>query len=283
MLLATKRAKGPDRQGPLRRGRARVRWIAAAVSAFALLAGLVCPQGGAAAPPDYDFTVTPAVPVAGQPAAFTATGLTPRDAVAWDFENDGVFDATGTMVQHIYPTSGQRMALMRVTRNDAEVRTVLKPLAVEAPSAAPAPGRPAPVPASSVPPFGVFPQQPAAAQLELMSPFPIIRIVGRATRRGAAIRLLAVRNAPRGARVTVRCRGRGCPMRSHRRWANFGRARLRPLERLLSTGVLIRIYVTQPGKIGKYTSFRIRRARRPLRRDRCTQPGMAVARRCPAS
>jgi hypothetical protein len=271
-----------------------VRWIAAAISAFAFLAGLVWAEGTAAAPPpDYDFTVTPAVPVAGQPAAFTATGLKPKDTVAWDFENDGVFDATGTVVQHVYPTSGQRLVLMRVTKDDGEIRTVLKPVVVEAPPPGfqppvteppvPAPGRPAPVPASPVPVFGVFPQQPTAAPLELMSPFPIIRIVGRATRRGATIRLLAVRNAPLGARVTVRCRGRGCPVRSHRRWTDLGRARLRPLERSVRAGTLIRIYVTQPGKIGKYTSFTIRRARRPLRRDRCTQPGIAVARPCPAS
>ena len=187
--------------------------------------------------------------------------------MAWDFENDGVIDARGASVQYVYPTSGRRIVVMQVTKGDGAVSEVSKAVVVEAPP-------------SSVAPPGVFPQQPRP---QLMSPFPIVRIVGRATRRGATIRLLSVRNAPRGARVTVRCRGRGCPLRSHRRSTKLGRARLRPLERSLPAGILIRIYVTQPGKIGKYTSFRIRRMRRPLRRDRCTRAGLLVAQRCPAS
>src|SRR5207245_7669672 len=51
---------------------------------------------------------------------------------------------------------------------------------------------------------------PASTQLRLMTPFPVVRITGKIGRRGARIKRLTV-NAPYGATVTVRCRGRGCP------------------------------------------------------------------------
>jgi hypothetical protein len=365
-LTAPGRAKGPYRQrGPSS--------LTAAIAVIALAACLALTQPGAAAPAAYDFTVTPAVPVAGQAAAFVASGLKPSDTVTWDFENDGVFDAAGSTVQHVYPSAGQRLVLMRVTKDDGTVRDVIEPVAVDPapPGTQPPPNSqppgtqpPAAPPRANLPPvasFSAFPAQPLAGQAvqffsvssdpdgpivshawdldgdgqfddaagaavarsfsspgahvvrlrvidsggladvasqtvlvfpqptiaprpaELMSPFPVIRIVGRATGGGAVLRLFAVRNAPRGATVTVRCRGRGCPLRSRRRSMPAGRARLRPLERRLRAGVLIRIFVTQPGKIGKYTSFRIRRGRPPLRRDRCVAPGAAIPRRCPSS
>ncbi len=57
---------------------------------FALFAAILgVPLAGTqlvlAAPPNYDFTVTPQAPLAGQTATFTATGLKPSDVVSWDF------------------------------------------------------------------------------------------------------------------------------------------------------------------------------------------------------
>ena len=48
--------------------------------------------------------------------------------------------------------------------------------------------------------------------LSLMSPFPVVRIAGQFSRRGARIRRLTI-DAPPGTGVKVRCGGRGCPFK----------------------------------------------------------------------
>lgn len=421
--------------------------------ALALLLGALLLGGQlvSAAPNGPDFTVTPAAPVAGQPVTFTATGLKPTDSVRWDFDNDGRFDATGTTVQHVYPSSGQRTVLMRVTRPGGEGLEVLKSVSVSAqppppapnqvpvaalavspnpavvgqavefsggsssdpdgtiaayawdldddgqfddaagvtasrsfgaagsytvrlrvtdnrgstdvtssvvtvnaaPPAAPAPNQ-APVASFTFSPalpvagsvirltsnssdsegpiaghawdldddgrfddfFGAAPlirfgapgfyrislrvvdargashvtsrtvpvRAPlAAAAPQLMTPFPVVRIVGRSTRLGARVRLLVVRGAPRGAKVTVRCRGRRCPLRTRSKYVRSGSVRFRSFERRLPAGVRIQIFVLQPGRIGKYTSFKIRRGRSPLRKDLCATTLGSRPAACPAA
>jgi hypothetical protein len=106
-----------------------------------------------------------------------------------------------------------------------------------------------------------------------MSPFPTVRLVGFVVPRGARITLLEVRGAPRGARVNVRCTGRGCPFRLRRRIAETGRVRLSQFPRVLVAGARIEVFVRAPGVIGKYVSFRIRAGKRPVRTDRCLMPG----------
>jgi hypothetical protein len=117
---------------------------------------------------------------------------------------------------------------------------------------------------------------PPGRALELMRPFPIVRIVGRLTRSGARIRLLAVRSAPRGAKVTVRCRGRQCGrLRTASKVLTSGSTRFRSYQRRVRAGARIQVYVTQAGKIGKYTRFLIRAGKPPARVDRCLMPGRA--------
>jgi hypothetical protein len=138
---------------------------------------------------------------------------------------------------------------------------------------------------------------PAGAQgqrvLSLMSPFPVVRIAGRATRRGARIRLLTVRARP-GASVRITCRGRGCPFGQLRKTISAsvreGRplprtrlVRIRRLERrLLRPGATLRVFITAAGTVGKYTRFRIRTARTPLRTDMCLVPGSIRPLGCPS-
>ena len=55
------------------------------------------------------------------------------------------------------------------------------------------------------------------ATLRKLSPFPIVAIGGRALRFGAFISQLRVSRAPRGATVTVTCKGRDCPFKQARR------------------------------------------------------------------
>ena len=113
-----------------------------------------------------------------------------------------------------------------------------------------------------------------------MSPFPTVRLVGVVVPRGARITLVEVRGGPRGARVTVRCSGEGCPFRSRRRVAETGRVRLSDFTRVLVGGARIEVFVRAPGVIGKYVAFRIRAGKRPVRTDRCLMPGASQPTRC---
>jgi hypothetical protein len=103
-----------------------------------------------------------------------------------------------------------------------------------------------------------------------------VRII--TTRSGGRLRLkLLSVEAPAGAKVAVVCNGKGCPVRS------LSRVALRPkgkytglpvlsfprLQHALPAGVALEIRVTEPGKIGKYTRFAVRKGRLPLRSDGC--------------
>lgn len=128
--------------------------------------------------------------------------------------------------------------------------------------------------------FSLGDPPPPPTSLPLLSPFPRVAIAGRAMRSFTAVSRLAVR-APRGSRVTIRCRGRGCP---YRRASTRGRGRelrFRRLQRRLRTGSVLQVFVSHPELIGKYTRFRFRARRRPARLDRCLRPGSAKPVRCP--
>jgi hypothetical protein len=123
---------------------------------------------------------------------------------------------------------------------------------------------------------------PGRARPRLMSPFPRVAI-GGVLRAGVRpqVTLLRVRG-PRGSTVTVRCRGRGCPVRRvRRRIPSKGEVRIKGLERKLPAGTVIEVRVTQPGTIGKFTRFRIRSLKRPARTDACLRPGSARPSKCP--
>ena len=44
----------------------------------------------------------------------------------------------------------------------------------------------------------------------------------------------------------------------------------------------LEVFVTKPGMIGKYTRFKIRKAKAPTRTDRCLMPGSNKPVRCTA-
>ena len=122
---------------------------------------------------------------------------------------------------------------------------------------------------------------PLIPPLRLMTPFPVVRIVGLLTRRGARIRLLSVR-APISASIFVRCLRRGCRRRSVRQGRGFGRTvRFKRFERRLAAGTIIEVRVGRRDVIGKFTRFRVRRGRRPARADRCLRPGESRGTPCP--
>ena len=52
--------------------------------------------------------------------------------------------------------------------------------------------------------------QETARSRRVIRPFPVVRMKGRLTARGADVQVLSVR-APRAAKISVRCRGKSCP------------------------------------------------------------------------
>jgi hypothetical protein len=121
--------------------------------------------------------------------------------------------------------------------------------------------------------------------VSLMQPFPVVRIAGAETVSGVRLRVLDVRQMPRGASIRLRCKGRGCPIKSARRVAasNTGRVRFRAFRRTLPFGVTLEILVSKAGEIGKYTRFAIRRGKLPERVDMCLDPAGVKPLVCPSS
>jgi hypothetical protein len=129
----------------------------------------------------------------------------------------------------------------------------------------------------------ITPQGQVVQRIPLLTPFPIIRLRGAADKRGVRISLLSVR-APVAATVSIYCTGPSCPRRRVVITAGKALVRARKFEkRLLRNGTTLKIYVTKPGFVGKYTRFRLLKSRLPQRVDRCvTKPG-TKPRPCPES
>ena len=125
---------------------------------------------------------------------------------------------------------------------------------------------------------------PVADGPVLLSPFPIVRIVGNLTLRGVRLTLFTVR-APATSTVQVRCRGKSCPFktRTSKTGSKTRTVRIKQLVgRALRAGVVIEVRVTQKGRWGKFTRFRIRKNKSPARLDSCLRPGKSTPVRCPA-
>jgi PKD repeat protein len=233
-------------------------------------------------PPSASFAHSPDPPLAGDTVTVYSTSTDPDGPIVeqtWDLDGDGAYDdASGATATQSFAVAGTYTVGLRVVDDDGVAATASKRLDVLP--------RPGPATASgSGTSLGT-----QARTLRLLNPFPVIRIIGTVTRRGVRLRRLLV-DAPSGAKVTVRCRGRRCPFRKRTRTAstwspsmqvNMARViRFRRLERrLLRVGVKIKVMVTKPDAIGKFTFFRIRRGRSPVRVDRCLVPGLREPVRC---
>jgi hypothetical protein len=155
---------------------------------------------------------------------------------------------------------------LRVTDLDGFVGTATRTIVIGSPFSVPGTGR-------ILSP--VFPK--------LIAPFPIVRITGRTSPRGARIDLLEI-VAPAGAKVSARCAGKGCPFRKWRKLVGAGTLVVKPLRgRYLSAGVTLEVRVSRRNEIGKYTRIRIRKLKPPVRDDRCLAPGSSKPSQCPAS
>jgi hypothetical protein len=220
--------------------------------------------------PVVSLSVSPATPAVDAPVTFTATASDPDGTVAaidWDIDGDGQFDdGTGAVVTRSFGLSGSRVVSVRATDNAGVATIAFRTIEVTG---------------SSQGPSGVAGGSPTSAasraKLAMLSPFPIVRIRGVILRGSARLSLFLVK-APSGARVKVVCHGGGCPKKKSvvlRVASGKGSVRVRSLERRLRAGAVIEVFVTAPGRIGKYARITIRANAAPARRDLCLQPGKA--------
>lgn len=265
------------------------------------------------------ITATPAPPQPGAPYELRAAATDPEGTAltyAWDLDADGAYDdGTGESVSRVFPATGDLVVRVRATDADGGAAASAPLTLVGAPAppdpdpdpvpdptpapepapptvtpaavAPPAPVAPAPTPAAATPaaastPTPAAPKRPASSRLRLMRPFPRVRIQGRVTRRGARFRRITV-TAPRGSKVTVTCKGRGCPRKYAKTIGRSGAVRLTRFVRSYRAGTRIVIRVSRAGAIGKHTSILVRRRRAPKRTDRCLRPGATAPTRCPAN
>jgi hypothetical protein len=209
-------------------------------------------------PPAASFTWFPSAPAVGENVSLVSSATdtsSPIVGFAWNLA--GTFAAGGSSISTIFPTAGNHVVQMRVSDANG-----LSSVATET------------IPVHLLP-------------LSLMRPFPIVLITSSSSRSGIRLRLLRV-IAATGASITVRCKGRGCPLKSQKHLAVAGRARsatvdFRRFERFLPAGVILEIRINAPGEIGKYTRFVVRRARRPARFDACLAGTVLTPIGCPSS
>jgi hypothetical protein len=101
----------------------------------------------------------------------------------------------------------------------------------------------------------------------------------------ARLTQLVVHNAPKGARIALTCKGRGCPSRKTRRRTvkrelqkvvlhrAFRRARLR-------FGTRLTLRITAAGTIGRTYTYVVKRGQLPVRTTVCRAPGQSKGRSC---
>ena len=209
------------------------------------------------------FAVSPSRPTVGQQTSFQSFAYDPDGSVAaqrWDLDGDGDFDedVTGPSAFTTFTTPGERVVRLQVRDNEGALQTATVDVDVEA----------API------------VRPSA--LGLLTPFPIVRLVGER---------LPARNARGSARGTWPTagardrplRGPELPAKRLRKTVGKRLVRFRALQRVLRAGTLcVSVAVTKGKTIGKYTRWQIRSPKAPKRTDRCLWPGGRRA-RCPSS
>ncbi len=223
------------------------------------------PASVAPTAPSASFTWVPALPTAGQSVSLVSNsvnGSSPIGGFAWDVAGNGSFAAAGSVMTTAFATAGSHVVQLRVTDANGLSSVATRTISVAPPA------------------------------LKLMQPFPIVRIAGAETASGVKIRLLTVQT-PLSTKVAVTCKGTGCKTKSESRVATESAKSksksgvvmltFQHFERPLRAGVVLQIRVTKAGQIGKFTSFKIRRHKLPLRSDSCLSPASAAPIACPTS
>ena len=222
--------------------------------------------------PTPALAVLPASPVVGEEVTFVSYSEDPDGRItehAWDLNGDGEFEANGAVATRRFSTAGARQVTLRVRDDMGASATVSRTLTVHPPAAS--------SPAASSPSLSTPGASPPP---RLLSPFPVVRLVGSLAPGGAIVRMLSVR-APAGALALVRCSGPGCPVKRVKKVTGKAPLRFGVLERRLLAGVVLEVFVRSGDRIGKFTRFKIRRNRIPKRTDACLRPGTMRRTACP--
>jgi hypothetical protein len=217
------------------------------------------------AAPLASFVWSPQLPKIGDNVIVNSTSSargSPITSYAWDFSDNGPFgrfERGGPVASVGFATPGPHVVRLRVATADGLTSVAAETITMS------------PLPTSA----GV------------MYPFPLISIRGRDFSSGVRISRLAVKAAG-GARIAVTCGHGRCPAKSARRIARSksGHASwvsIRRFERFLPAGVILQVRVWQPGKIGAYTRFHVRRRKLPVRSDSCLDLGATRPIACPRS
>jgi hypothetical protein len=215
----------------------------------------------ALAPPLASFKWFPTMPQTGEAVSLVSSSTdaaSPITSFAWALTSAGAFQDGGSVLSTSFSSPGAHVVRLRVT-NAAGLASVAS---------------------ETIDVVGHI--------TPLMQPFPVVRIAGSYDAAGVKLRLVRVQQLPAGARVTVRCKGHGCPLKSASHLAiqtkhGVAPIDLRRLERPLPAGVILEILISKPGEIGKYTRFKVRRAKLPERSDTCLNPAGTQPLVCPSS
>jgi hypothetical protein len=205
---------------------------------------------GPSQPPTAAFTWFPGAPAVGQSVVLVSSSTdlsSPITGFAWDLLGTGPFGPGGPVISTSFSSAGDHTVRLQVVDARGAASTVSKTIPVSA--------------------------QP----LQLMQPFPIVRIAGVKTSFGVRLSVLSVQS-PVGARVTVTCKGRACSKLKPQSRVAIASAHthvssvvlaFKGFERSYRAGVTLQIRVFAAGEIGKYTSFTIHRRALPTREDLC--------------
>ena len=203
------------------------------------------------ATPIASFVWSPQLPQIGDPVTVTSTSSargSPITSYAWDFSDNGPFgefQQGGPVGSVAYGTPGSHVVRLRVVAADGLTSVAAETITMT------------PLPASA----GV------------LYPFPMVRLWGTDFPFRVRITSLAVR-APVGARIAVTCGDARCPARPATRTAPSKAGHvtwvpIRQFERVFPAGAVLEVRVSEPGKIGAYMRFHVRRRRFPVRSDSC--------------
>ena len=216
-------------------------------------------------PPTASFTWVPASPRVGESVSLVSNSTDASSAIgafAWDLAGTGPFAPGASVMTTSFATVGAHVVRLRATDANGLSGVASRTIVVG----------------------------PATAKL--MQPFPIVRIAGSETANGVKVRLLTVQ-APVSTKTVVTCTGPGCKTKSESRTATTSaKTKLKAgavmltfkrFERSLRAGVVLQIRVTKAGQIGKFTSFKIRRHKLPVRLDACLRPASSAPSACPTS
>ena len=219
---------------------------------------VVIPPGPA--PPAASFQWFPPFPGTGENVSLVSSSTdtaSPITSFAWALSATGPFQTGKPVLVTSFATPGAHSVRLRVTDGNGLSSIATETISVK------------------------------SSPLILMQPFPIVRIAGSETHSGVHIRLLTA-EAPPGAHITVRCKGRGCPVKAAKRIGVPSKSGAAPLtfhafERSLRAGVTLEILIYKAGEIGKYTRFVIHRGKLPQRVDMCLSPTGLKPLVCPSS